>query len=90
MQNTDTKEIEFLSAKSHDFRKKELDSISVELSNPNTFIQSLFLIGSAQNLKINQIADDLKQGEVVSNKLIANALVTQKAPSDTPHDDDLD
>ncbi len=47
-------------------------------------------IGSTQNLKINQIADDLKQGEVVSNKLIANALVTQKAPSDTPHDDDLD
>ncbi|WP_305861664.1 hypothetical protein [Helicobacter pylori] len=47
-------------------------------------------IGSAQNLKINQIADDLKQGEVVSNKLIANALVTQKVPSDTPHDDDLD
>ncbi|MBH0273629.1 hypothetical protein I6764_04415 [Helicobacter pylori] len=47
-------------------------------------------IGSAQNLKINQIADDLKQGEVVSNKLIANALITQKAPSDTPHDDDLD
>ncbi len=47
-------------------------------------------IGSAQNLKINQIADDLKQGEVVSNKLIANALVTQEAPSDTPHDDDLD
>lgn len=41
-------------------------------------------IGSAQNLKINQIADDLKQGEIVSNKLIANAL------SDTPHDDDLD
>ncbi|GAA8613725.1 hypothetical protein HpDR69_06250 [Helicobacter pylori] len=48
-----------------------------------------YKIGSAQNLKINQIADDLKQGEVVSNKLIANALVTQKAPSDTPHDDDL-
>ncbi len=48
-------------------------------------------IGSAQNLKINQIADDLKQGEVViSHKLIANALITQKAPSDTPHDDDLD
>lgn len=47
-------------------------------------------IGSAQNLKINQIADDLKQGEVVSNKLIANALITQKVPSDTPHDDDLD
>ncbi len=36
-------------------------------------------IGSAQNLKINQIADNLKQGEVVSNKLIANALVTQKS-----------
>ncbi|WRA82902.1 hypothetical protein FE341_03285 [Helicobacter pylori] len=47
-------------------------------------------IGSAQNLKINQIADDLKQGEVVSNKLIANALIMQKVPSDTPHDDNLD
>ncbi len=47
-------------------------------------------IGSAQNLKINQIADDLKQSKVVSNKLIANALITQKAPNDTPHDDDLD
>ncbi|WRA41352.1 hypothetical protein KVJ61_03585 [Helicobacter pylori] len=47
-------------------------------------------IGSAQNLKINQIADDLKQGEVVSNKLIANVLITQKTPSDTPHDEDLD
>ncbi|GAA8244837.1 hypothetical protein DR8_11180 [Helicobacter pylori] len=47
-------------------------------------------IGSAQNLKINQIADDLKQGEVVSHKLIANALITQKVPSDTSHDDDLD
>ncbi|EMJ42043.1 hypothetical protein HMPREF1432_00130 [Helicobacter pylori GAMchJs114i] len=147
--NTDTKEIEFLSAKSHDFGKKELDSVSVELSNPNTFIQSLLRLGfflcgktieslnnptnyplvtlapwatptipmkttveidehrknttpdqnynsfhyrqsSAQNIKINQIADDLKQGEVVSHKLIANALITQKAPSDTPHDDDLD
>ncbi|WP_033745538.1 hypothetical protein [Helicobacter pylori] len=41
-------------------------------------------IGSAQNLKINKIADDLKQAKVVSNKLIANAL------SDTPHDDYLD
>ncbi|GAA8367950.1 hypothetical protein HpDR4_09620 [Helicobacter pylori] len=47
-------------------------------------------IDSAQNLKINQIADDLKQGEIVSHKLIANALITQKAPSNTPHDDDLD
>ncbi|GAA8418853.1 hypothetical protein Hpkin71_11070 [Helicobacter pylori] len=45
---------------------------------------------SAQNIKINEIANDLKQGEVVSHKLIANALITQKAPSDTPHDDDLD
>ncbi|GAA7175538.1 hypothetical protein ID0436_04870 [Helicobacter pylori] len=47
-------------------------------------------IGSAQNLKINQIADDLKQSKVVSNKLIANVLITQKVPSDTSHDDDLD
>ncbi len=34
-QNTNTKEIKFLSAKSHDFGK-EMDSISVELSNSNT------------------------------------------------------
>ncbi|MGL2847399.1 hypothetical protein ACQJ91_00280 [Helicobacter pylori] len=38
-------------------------------------------IGSAQNFKINKIADDLKQANVVSNKLIANAI------SDTPHDE---
>ncbi|GAA8155362.1 hypothetical protein HpDR142_12980 [Helicobacter pylori] len=37
-------------------------------------------IGSAQNLKINQIADDLKQSKVVSHKLIANVLITQKRP----------
>ncbi|AAD06190.1 hypothetical protein HNL19_06090 [Helicobacter pylori] len=140
-QNTNTKEIKFLSAKSHDFGK-EMDSKSVELSNSNTFIQSLLKLGSflhgktieslnnptnyppinlvvtpalapwkttveieehrknitfdhyrqssAQNIKINEIANDLKQGEVVSNKLIANTLITQKAPSDTSHDDDLD
>nr|WP_240444362.1 hypothetical protein [Helicobacter pylori] len=44
-QNTNTKEIKFLSAKSHDFGK-EMDSISVELSNSNTFIQSLLKLGS--------------------------------------------
>ncbi len=44
-QNTDTKEIKFLSAKSHDFGK-EMDSIGVELSNSNTFIQSLLKLGS--------------------------------------------
>ncbi|GAA7173181.1 hypothetical protein HpBGD53_15770 [Helicobacter pylori] len=116
-QNTDTKEIKFLSAKSHDFGK-ELDSISVELSNPKTFIQSLLKLGSflhgkaieslnnptnyppinlvvtpglapwettveieehrknttfdhyrqssAQNIKINEIADDLKSGDLLS------------------------
>ncbi|WP_165513307.1 hypothetical protein [Helicobacter pylori] len=42
------------------------------------------------NYDFLEFDDDLKQGEIVSNKLIANALVTQKAPSDTPHDDDLD
>ncbi len=62
MQNTDTKEIEFLSAKSHDFRKKELDSISVELSNPNTFIQSLFL----------------KSGKIVGTKIISDAFENLK------------
>ncbi len=34
------KSIEFLSTGRHDFGK-DLDSIDVELSNPNTFVQSL-------------------------------------------------
>ncbi|EJB76788.1 hypothetical protein KVK39_03450 [Helicobacter pylori] len=49
-----------------------------------------YKIGSAQNLKINQIADDLKQAKVVRATNLLRALVTQKVPSDTPHDDDLD
>ncbi|WQX77467.1 hypothetical protein KVM95_03435 [Helicobacter pylori] len=68
------------------FDIKKIESIEREIIEE----REQYKIGSAQNLKINQIADDLKQGEVVSNKLIANVLVTQKAPSDTPHDDDLD
>ncbi|WP_187923601.1 hypothetical protein [Helicobacter pylori] len=39
------KSIKLLSAKSHDFGK-DLDSINVELSNPNTFVQSLLKLGS--------------------------------------------
>ncbi|ANH41876.1 hypothetical protein AA974_03155 [Helicobacter pylori] len=41
-QNTDTKEIERMSVTSHDFGKK-LNSINVELSNHDTFVQSLFV-----------------------------------------------
>ncbi|MGL2892818.1 hypothetical protein ACQKA5_03830 [Helicobacter pylori] len=126
-QNTNTKEIKFLSAKSHDFGK-EMDSISVELSNSNTFIQSLLKLGSflhgktieslnnptnyppinlvvtpalapwkttveieehrknitfdhyrqssAQNIKINEIANDLKSGKIVGTKIISDALLS--------------
>ncbi|WQU28260.1 hypothetical protein KVD88_03620 [Helicobacter pylori] len=133
-QNTDTKEIKFLSAKSHDFGK-ELDSISVELSNPNTFIQSLLKLGSflhgktikfldnptnyppvtlapwatptipmkttveieehrknttfdqnyhpfnyrqssARNIKIDEVANDLKSGKIVGTKIISDALLS--------------
>ncbi|MGL2794629.1 hypothetical protein ACQJ9J_04980 [Helicobacter pylori] len=133
-QNTNTKEIKFLSAKSHDFGK-EMDSISVELSNHNTFIQSLLRLGSflhgktieffdnptnyppvtlapwatptipmkttveieehkknttfdqnynshhyrqssAQNIKINEIANDLKSGKIVGTKIISDALLS--------------
>lgn len=56
-QNTDTKEIKLLSAKSHDFGK-ELDSISVELSNPNTFIQSLLKLGSFLHGKTIKFLDN--------------------------------
>lgn len=126
-QNTNTKEIKSLSAKSHDFGK-EMDSISVELSNSNTFIQSLLKLGSflhgktieslnnptnyppinlvvtpalapwkttveieehrknitfdhyrqssAQNIKINEIANDLKSGKIVGTKIISDALLS--------------
>ncbi|GAA8354655.1 hypothetical protein HpDR35_11530 [Helicobacter pylori] len=126
-QNTNTKEIKFLSAKSHDFGK-EMDSKSVELSNSNTFIQSLLKLGSflhgktieslnnptnyppinlvvtpalapwkttveieehrknitfdhyrqssAQNIKINEIANDLKSGKIVGTKIISDALLS--------------
>ncbi|EQL47534.1 hypothetical protein N402_03875 [Helicobacter pylori FD423] len=130
-QNTDTKEIKFLSAKSHDFGK-DLNSINVELSNPNIFVQSLLKLGSflhgktiesfdsptnyppitlpitlapwqtttveieehrknttsdqnynslhyrqssAQNIKINEIANDLKSGKIVGKKIISDALL---------------
>ncbi|GAA8878302.1 hypothetical protein HpEKA22_11740 [Helicobacter pylori] len=94
------KSIEFLSTGRHDFGK-DLDSINVELSNPNTFIQSLFLLGSflhgktiesfefdqnynslyyrqssAQNIKINEIANDLESGKIVGKKIISDALLS--------------
>lgn len=113
---------------------EELNSINVELSNPNTFIQSLLKLGSflhgktieslnnptnyppinlvvtptlalwkttveieehrknttfdqnyypfhyrrssAQNIKINEIADDLKSGKIVGKKIISDALLS--------------
>ncbi|GAA8944881.1 hypothetical protein HpSLK40_05660 [Helicobacter pylori] len=138
-QNTDTKEIKLLSAKSHDFGK-DLNSINVELSNPNIFVQSLLKLGSflhgktiesfdnptnyppitlpitlapftlpitlapwqttaeieehrknttfdqnynslhyrqssTQNIKINEIANDLESGKIVGKKIISNALL---------------
>ncbi|OLR42538.1 hypothetical protein BIZ44_05425 [Helicobacter pylori] len=127
------KSIEFLSTGRHDFGK-DLDSIDVELSNPNTFVQSLytfvqsllklgsFLHGktiesfdnpknyppitlpplqttveieehrknttfdqnynslyyrqsSVQNIKINEIANDLESGKIVGKKIISDALL---------------
>ncbi|GHR85993.1 hypothetical protein VN0664_12550 [Helicobacter pylori] len=85
------KSIEFLSTGRHDFGK-DLDSINVELSNPNTFIQSLFLLGSflhgktiesfdnpknyPPNIKINEIANDLESGKIVGEKIISDALLS--------------
>lgn len=106
---------------------KDLDSIDVELSNPNTFVQSLLKLGSflhgktiesfdnpknyppitlpplqttveieehrknttfdqnynslycrqssAQNIKINEIANDLESGKIVGKKIISDALL---------------
>ncbi|MFT2765567.1 hypothetical protein [Helicobacter pylori] len=120
------KSIEFLSTGRHDFGK-DLDSIDVELSNPNTFVQSLLKLGSflhgktieffdnptnyppitlpplqtpveieehrknttfdqnynslyyrqssAQNIKINEIANDLESGKIVGEKIISDALL---------------
>ncbi len=122
-----------LSAKSHDFRK-DLNSMEIELSNPNTFVQSLLKLGSflhgktieflddptnyppvtlapwntptipgkttveieehrknttfdqnynslhyrqssAQNIKINEIANDLESGKIIGKKIISDALL---------------
>ncbi|GAA8812285.1 hypothetical protein DUHN30_13390 [Helicobacter pylori] len=120
------KSIEFLSTGRHDFGK-DLDSIDIELSNPNTFVQSLLKLGSflhgktiesfdnpknyppitlpplqttveieehrknttfdqnynslyyrqssAQNIKINEIANDLESGKIVGKKIISDALL---------------
>ncbi len=120
------KSIEFLSTGRHDFGK-DLDSINVELSNSNTFVQSLLKLGSflhgktiesfdnpknyppitlpplqttveieehrknttfgqnynslycrqssAQNIKINEIANDLESGKIVGKKIISDALL---------------
>ncbi|WP_459100303.1 hypothetical protein [Helicobacter pylori] len=120
------KSIEFLSTGRHDFGK-DLDSIDVELSNLNTFVQSLLKLGSflhgktiesfdnpknyppitlpplqtpveieehrknttfdqnynslyyrqssAQNIKINEIANDLESGKIVGKKIISDALL---------------
>ncbi|GAA8868414.1 hypothetical protein FIM70_04665 [Helicobacter pylori] len=121
------KSIELLSTGRHDFGKN-LDSINVELSNPNTFVQSLLKLGSflhgktiesfdnpknyppitlpplqttveieehrknttfdqnynslyyrqssAQNIKINEIANDLESGKIVGKKIISDALLS--------------
>lgn len=117
------KNIKLLSTRRHDFGK-DLDSIDVELSNPNTFVQSLLKLGSflhgktiesfdnptnyppitlpplqtpveieehrknttfdqnynslyyrqssAQNIKINEIANDLESGKIVGKKTAIN------------------
>ncbi|GAA7748380.1 hypothetical protein HpBT0154_06620 [Helicobacter pylori] len=122
-----TKSIKLLDAGRHDFGK-DLNSIDVELSNPNTFVQSLLKLGSffhgktiefrsvptnyppvtllapwqttveieehrknttfdqnynslhyrqssAQNIKINGIANDLESGKIVGKKIISDALL---------------
>lgn len=125
------KNIKLLSTRRHDFGKN-LDSINVELSNPNTFVQSLLKLGSflhgktiesfdnpknyppitlppftlpplqtpveieehrkntafdqnynslhyrqssTQNIKINEIANDLESGKIVGEKIISDALL---------------
>lgn len=51
------KNIKLLSAKSHDFGK-DLNSMDVELSNPNTFVQSLLKLGSFLHGKTIEFLDD--------------------------------
>lgn len=53
------KSIEFLSTGRHDFGK-DLDSIDVELSNPNTFVQSLLKLGSFLHGKTIESFDNPK------------------------------
>ncbi|WRE24159.1 hypothetical protein KVC47_03295 [Helicobacter pylori] len=66
------KSIKLLSAKSHDFGKN-LESIDVELSNPNTFVQSLLKLGSFLHGKTIEFLDNP-----------ANYPPVTLAPLDTP------
>ncbi|GAA7608556.1 hypothetical protein HpMMM21_00840 [Helicobacter pylori] len=52
-----TKSIKLLGAGRHDFGK-DLNSIDVELSNPNTFVQSLLKLGSFLHGKTIEFLDD--------------------------------
>ncbi|GAA7313585.1 hypothetical protein ID0603_10140 [Helicobacter pylori] len=56
----------FIGPKSHDFGK-ELDSISVELSNPNTFIQSLLKLGSFLHGKTIKFFDNNQTKKLSTN-----------------------
>ncbi|MGG2409193.1 hypothetical protein [Helicobacter pylori] len=53
------KNIKLLSTGRYDFRK-DLDSINVELSNPNTFVQSLLKLGSFLHGKTIESFDNPK------------------------------
>ncbi|GAA6931888.1 hypothetical protein HpHUE38_12280 [Helicobacter pylori] len=67
------KSIEFLSTGRHDFGK-DLDSIDVELSNPNTFVQSLLKLGSFLHGKTIESFDN-PSGKIVGEKIISDALL---------------
>ncbi len=54
MQNTDAKEIKFLSAKSHDFGK-EFDFTTLYLSNRETFKESLLELGDSLFFEYQEI-----------------------------------
>ncbi|GHS29984.1 hypothetical protein VN1155_10260 [Helicobacter pylori] len=72
------KSIEFLSTGRHDFGK-DLDSIDVELSNPNTFVQSLLKLGSFLHGKTIESFDNPKNYPPITLPPLQNIKINKIA-----------
>nr|WP_231203401.1 hypothetical protein [Helicobacter pylori] len=79
------KSIEFLNTGRHDFGK-DLDSIDVELSNPNTFVQSLLKLGSFLHGKTIESFDNPKNYPPITLPPLQTTVEIEKHRKNTTFD----